>query len=117
MAFPRQEMDVESLEAANQSLQTDLKLAFKRIGDLQAALEDEMESDDNDDLVNWCAADRGGVVGIQTPWLLCGGRDESPAPPLSHAANCLFYFSSSSWCLLSYSVVLFLSSWPACRTW
>ncbi|XP_048853883.1 unconventional myosin-XVIIIa-like isoform X3 [Brienomyrus brachyistius] len=46
------EMDVESLEAANQSLQTDLKLAFKRIGDLQAALEDEMESDDNDDLVN-----------------------------------------------------------------
>uniref|UniRef100_A0A3B3RZY8 Myosin XVIIIAa n=1 Tax=Paramormyrops kingsleyae TaxID=1676925 RepID=A0A3B3RZY8_9TELE len=46
------EMDVESLEAANQSLQTDLKLAFKRIGDLQAALEDEMESDDNDDLIN-----------------------------------------------------------------
>ncbi|KAK1883001.1 Unconventional myosin-XVIIIa, partial [Dissostichus eleginoides] len=46
------EMDIESLEAANQSLQVDLKLAFKRIGDLQAAIEDEMESDDNDDLVN-----------------------------------------------------------------
>ncbi|XP_056296623.1 unconventional myosin-XVIIIa-like isoform X4 [Pseudoliparis swirei] len=46
------EMDIESLEAANQSLQTDLKLAFKRIGDLQAAIEDEMESDDNEDLIN-----------------------------------------------------------------
>ncbi|XP_031428134.1 unconventional myosin-XVIIIa-like isoform X2 [Clupea harengus] len=44
------EMDIESLEAANQSLQADLKLAFKRIGDLQAAIEDEMESDDNDDI-------------------------------------------------------------------
>lgn len=47
-----QEMDIESLEAANQSLQADLKLAFKRIGDLQAAIEDEMESDDNEDLIN-----------------------------------------------------------------
>ncbi|CAL8336239.1 unnamed protein product [Boreogadus saida] len=46
------EMDTESLEAANQSLQADLKLAFKRIGDLQAAIEDEMESDDNEDLIN-----------------------------------------------------------------
>ncbi|XP_017268076.1 unconventional myosin-XVIIIa isoform X4 [Kryptolebias marmoratus] len=46
------EMDIESLEAANQSLQVDLKLAFKRIGDLQAAIEDEMESDDNDDLIS-----------------------------------------------------------------
>ncbi|XP_077448363.1 unconventional myosin-XVIIIa-like [Stigmatopora argus] len=46
------EMDIESLEAANQSLQVDLKLAFKRIADLQAAIEDEMESDDNDDLIN-----------------------------------------------------------------
>ncbi|XP_078278613.1 myosin-XVIIIa isoform X3 [Rhinoraja longicauda] len=46
------EMDIESLEAANQSLQSDLKLAFKRIGDLQAAIEDEMESDENDDLIN-----------------------------------------------------------------
>ncbi|XP_029303597.1 LOW QUALITY PROTEIN: unconventional myosin-XVIIIa-like [Cottoperca gobio] len=46
------EMDIESLEAANQSLQVDLKLAFKRIGDLQAAIEDEMESDDNDDIIN-----------------------------------------------------------------
>uniref|UniRef100_A0A670KA22 Myosin XVIIIA n=1 Tax=Podarcis muralis TaxID=64176 RepID=A0A670KA22_PODMU len=47
-----QEMDLESLEAANQSLQSDLKLAFKRIGDLQAAIEDEMESDDNEELIN-----------------------------------------------------------------
>lgn len=47
-----QEMDLESLEAANQSLQSDLKLAFKRIGDLQAAIEDEMESDSNEDLIN-----------------------------------------------------------------
>ncbi|XP_062417294.1 unconventional myosin-XVIIIa isoform X8 [Pungitius pungitius] len=46
------EMDIESLEAANQSLQADLKLAFKRIGDLQAAIEDEIESDDNEDLIN-----------------------------------------------------------------
>ncbi|XP_035864798.1 unconventional myosin-XVIIIa-like isoform X9 [Sander lucioperca] len=46
------EMDIASLEAANQSLQVDIKLAFKRIGDLQAAIEDEMESDDNDDLIN-----------------------------------------------------------------
>lgn len=45
-------MDLESLEAANQSLQADLKLAFKRIGDLQAAIEDEMESDENEDLIN-----------------------------------------------------------------
>lgn len=52
-----QEMDIESLEAANQSLQVDLKLAFKRIGDLQAAIEDEMESDDNDDLINRWSAD------------------------------------------------------------
>ncbi|XP_058019822.1 unconventional myosin-XVIIIa [Ahaetulla prasina] len=46
------EMDLESLEAANQSLQADLKLAFKRIGDLQAAIEDEMDSEDNEDLIN-----------------------------------------------------------------
>ncbi|NXN96864.1 MY18A protein, partial [Rhinopomastus cyanomelas] len=46
------EMDLESLEAANQSLQSDLKLAFKRIGDLQAVIEDEMESDSNEDLIN-----------------------------------------------------------------
>ncbi|KAG8002367.1 Unconventional myosin-XVIIIa [Nibea albiflora] len=46
------EMDIESLEAANQSLQADLKLAIKWIGDLQAAIKDEMESDDNEDLIN-----------------------------------------------------------------
>uniref|UniRef100_A0A667HTX5 Unconventional myosin-XVIIIa n=1 Tax=Lynx canadensis TaxID=61383 RepID=A0A667HTX5_LYNCA len=49
------EMDLESLEAANQSLQADLKLAFKRIGDLQAAIEDEMESDGNEDLITSCS--------------------------------------------------------------
>lgn len=52
LALIYQEMDIESLEAANQSLQVDLKLAFKRIGDLQVAIEDELESDDNDDLIN-----------------------------------------------------------------
>ncbi|NXA52734.1 MY18A protein, partial [Nothocercus julius] len=52
------EMDLESLEAANQSLQSDLKLAFKRIGDLQAAIEDEMESDSNEDLINSAAPRR-----------------------------------------------------------
>uniref|UniRef100_A0A4W5L0K2 Myosin XVIIIAa n=1 Tax=Hucho hucho TaxID=62062 RepID=A0A4W5L0K2_9TELE len=47
------DMDIESLEAANQSLQLDLKLAFKRIGDLQAAIEDEMvDSEGEDDLIN-----------------------------------------------------------------
>lgn len=55
-------MDIESLEAANQSLQADLKLAFKRIGDLQAAIEDEMESDDNDDLINRYVCSRPGCV-------------------------------------------------------
>lgn len=40
------------MEAANQSLQADLKLAFKRIGDLQAAIEDDMESDGNEDLIS-----------------------------------------------------------------
>lgn len=57
LRFIHQEMDIESLEAANQSLQVDLKLAFKRIGDLQAAIEDEMQSDDNDDLINRYGAD------------------------------------------------------------
>ncbi|KAL4657307.1 unconventional myosin-XVIIIa-like isoform X1 [Arapaima gigas] len=46
------EMDIEILEASNQSLQADLKLAFKRIGDLQAALEEEVESDDSDNIIN-----------------------------------------------------------------
>ncbi|XP_065116670.1 unconventional myosin-XVIIIa isoform X7 [Paramisgurnus dabryanus] len=46
------QMDIESLEAANQSLQADLKLAFKRIGDLQAAMEDEMETDDDEELIS-----------------------------------------------------------------
>uniref|UniRef100_A0A8C7U4A6 Myosin XVIIIAa n=1 Tax=Oncorhynchus mykiss TaxID=8022 RepID=A0A8C7U4A6_ONCMY len=46
------EMYIERLEAANQSLQLDLKLAFKRIGDLQAAIEDEMVDSDGEDLIN-----------------------------------------------------------------
>ncbi|XP_053095885.1 unconventional myosin-XVIIIa isoform X11 [Pangasianodon hypophthalmus] len=68
------EMDIESLEAANQSLQADLKLAFKRIGDLQAAIEDEMESDDNEDLINSegdsdsCSEVEDRVDGVKT-WL------------------------------------------------
>lgn len=49
---PKQQMDIESLEAANQSLQADMKLAFKRIGDLQAAMEDEMETEDDEDLIS-----------------------------------------------------------------
>uniref|UniRef100_UPI00358E40BE unconventional myosin-XVIIIa-like isoform X2 n=1 Tax=Myxine glutinosa TaxID=7769 RepID=UPI00358E40BE len=45
------ELDMASLEAANQSLQSDLRAAFQRIGDLQAAIEDEMASDENDEAV------------------------------------------------------------------
>uniref|UniRef100_A0A8C4R0L6 Myosin XVIIIB n=1 Tax=Eptatretus burgeri TaxID=7764 RepID=A0A8C4R0L6_EPTBU len=45
------ELDMASLEAANQSLQNDLRAAFQRIGDLQAAIEDEMASDENDEAV------------------------------------------------------------------
>lgn len=69
------EMDIESLEAANQSLQADLKLAFKRIGDLQAAIEDEMESDDNEDLINRYRTQTvwGSVSGVilMSGWQLC----------------------------------------------
>lgn len=46
------EMDLESLEVVNQSLQVDLKLVFKCIGDLQVVIEDEMESDENEDFIN-----------------------------------------------------------------
>ncbi|XP_078278612.1 myosin-XVIIIa isoform X2 [Rhinoraja longicauda] len=88
------EMDIESLEAANQSLQSDLKLAFKRIGDLQAAIEDEMESDENDDLINSeCDSDTDSEVekrvdGVKS-WLSKGkGSDDgslkSSSPPLYH---------------------------------
>lgn len=68
---PKQEMDIESLEAANQSLQADLKLAFKRIGDLQAAIEDEMESDDNEDLINrWKQINEQSTPGFGVFWNL-----------------------------------------------
>lgn len=83
-------MDLESLEAANQSLQSDLKLAFKRIGDLQAAIEDEMESDDNEELINrWaqggCVCERaeGGATTSPAPLgkeCLCPGQDHFPVP-------------------------------------
>ncbi|XP_058269855.1 unconventional myosin-XVIIIa isoform X8 [Hemibagrus wyckioides] len=89
------EMDIESLEAANQSLQADLKLAFKRIGDLQAAIEDEMESDDNEDLINSegdsdsCSEVEDRVDGVKS-WLsknkgsaknLSDDNLKSPSPP------------------------------------
>lgn len=60
-------MDIESLEAANQSLQADLKLAFKRIGDLQAAMEDEMETDDDEDLINRYEVQHPVTVPMATP--------------------------------------------------
>ncbi|XP_078451908.1 unconventional myosin-XVIIIa [Lampetra planeri] len=46
------ELDMASLEAANQSLQSDLHASFQRISDLQAAMEDEMASDENDEAVD-----------------------------------------------------------------
>lgn len=111
----RQEMDIESLEAANQSLQVDLKLAFKRIGDLQAAIEDEMESDDNDDLINryrevFQTASRGtgAILYIMCIKLLPNGSDHG-----------FLFFSSSlsiTTCIFSrcfsqfYSSFLFLNS-------
>ncbi|XP_071946563.1 unconventional myosin-XVIIIa-like isoform X2 [Antedon mediterranea] len=39
------EVDVQNLEETNERLQSDLKLAFKRIKDLQSALEDDIGSD------------------------------------------------------------------------
>ena len=40
-----QENKVESLEADFEQSQSDLRLAFKRISDLLAVMEDEMDSD------------------------------------------------------------------------
>lgn len=79
------EMDVESLEAANQSLQADLKLAFKRISDLQAAIEDEMESDDNDDLINSAGdsdsdSELDDCAGGLKSWLSKSKESSSPGP-------------------------------------
>ena len=42
-------MKLEVLEADYEQSQTDLRLAFKRITDLQAVIEDEMESGDDSD--------------------------------------------------------------------
>ncbi|XP_078737221.1 unconventional myosin-XVIIIa-like isoform X2 [Lampetra fluviatilis] len=42
------EAELERVEAANQSAQTELKLAFRRITELQAALEAELGSDDGE---------------------------------------------------------------------
>ncbi|KAM6242179.1 unconventional myosin-XVIIIa isoform 3-T4 [Porphyrio hochstetteri] len=95
------EMDLESLEAANQSLQSDLKLAFKRIGDLQAAIEDEMESDSNEDLINsdgdsdvdseleervdgvksWLSKNKGSSKALSDDGSLKGGRAAPPDGP------------------------------------
>jgi hypothetical protein len=46
--FSLQEMRLESLDLDFEQSQSDLKLAFKRIADLQAALEEDMDSDDDD---------------------------------------------------------------------
>ncbi|XP_033101042.1 unconventional myosin-XVIIIa-like [Anneissia japonica] len=43
------EVDVQNLEETNEQLQSDLKLAFKRIKDLQNALEDEIGTDSDID--------------------------------------------------------------------
>lgn len=42
-----QESRIEELETDYEQGQSDLKLAFKRIADLQAALEDDMDSDES----------------------------------------------------------------------
>ncbi|KAM6239413.1 unconventional myosin-XVIIIa isoform 15-T16 [Spheniscus humboldti] len=110
------EMDLESLEAANQSLQSDLKLAFKRIGDLQAAIEDEMESDSNEDLINsdgdsdvdseleervdgvksWLSKNKGSSKALSDDGSLKGSRSAPPDGPESEerpvsVLSCLSY--------------------------
>ncbi|XP_075627970.1 unconventional myosin-XVIIIa isoform X11 [Balearica regulorum gibbericeps] len=110
------EMDLESLEAANQSLQSDLKLAFKRIGDLQAAIEDEMESDSNEDLINsdgdsdvdseleervdgvksWLSKNKGSSKALSDDGSLKGSRSAPPDGPEGEerpvsALSCLSY--------------------------
>lgn len=42
-----QENELETLEVELAQSRADLKLAFKRIADLQAALEDELDSDED----------------------------------------------------------------------
>ncbi|KAM6110681.1 LOW QUALITY PROTEIN: unconventional myosin-XVIIIa [Pterocles gutturalis] len=94
------EMDLESLAAANQSLQSDLKLAFKRIG-AQAAIEDEMESDSNEDLINsdgdsdvdseleervdgvksWLSKNKGSSKALSDDGSLKGSRSAPPEGP------------------------------------
>ncbi len=39
---------MEFLESSNEQTQSDLRLAFKRIADLQAIIEDELDSDVDD---------------------------------------------------------------------
>uniref|UniRef100_A0A8D2QAJ0 Myosin motor domain-containing protein n=1 Tax=Zonotrichia albicollis TaxID=44394 RepID=A0A8D2QAJ0_ZONAL len=117
------EMDLESLEAANQSLQSDLKLAFKRIGDLQAAIEDEMESDSNEDLINsdgdsdvdseleervdgvksWLSKNKGSSKTLSDDGSLKGSSwksRSSPVQPLSRPANPWRWRSRTSTCRL-----------------
>lgn len=45
--WPTQEREVEALEEELAQCRADLKLAFKRISDLQAALEEELDSDED----------------------------------------------------------------------
>ncbi|XP_078599042.1 unconventional myosin-XVIIIa-like isoform X5 [Branchiostoma floridae x Branchiostoma japonicum] len=43
------EMEIAEMESKNEGLQADLKLAFRRIGELQAALEDDVSDSGDDD--------------------------------------------------------------------
>ena len=56
-----QEVEIENLEEANERIQSDLKLAFKRIADLQGALEDNIGSDESDlgrwEFIVWWSVD------------------------------------------------------------
>ena len=53
MTLCLQEVKVHSLESDYEQGQSDLRLAFKRIADLQAAMEDDMvDSDEEDDFLD-----------------------------------------------------------------
>ena len=44
-----QERKLEQMEAEHEQTQSDLHLAFKRIADLQAVIEDDIETNNSDD--------------------------------------------------------------------
>ncbi len=46
---------MEFLESSNEQTQSDLRLAFKRIADLQAIIEDELDSDVDDSDYRWAS--------------------------------------------------------------